>query len=188
MPVLPADKGMERSHLLQYVQRIKEEILRHFNQDFFRRANDEWRCDERYPYGGKELRAPYKLEMNDTPGADLGELTKELHIRDEFETYLMFIPSADPEDNECAWVPLNVVRWGWAGAIENVKFNTPKAPCDTDTYRFLYKVKPRPKKQNWSIHPVWLHNVKENRREKFHVNGEEKWKECVDKMKKNIGK
>ena len=188
MPVLPEDKGVERPHLLQYVQRIKEEILLHFNQDFFRQANDDWRCDERYPYGGEELRAPYKLEMNDTPGSDIGDLTKELHLHDEFETYLMFIPSANPKDNECAWVPLNVVRWGWAGAIENLKFSAHKPPCDTNTYRFLYKVNPKPKKQNWSIHPVWLNNIKDNRREKFGVNGEKKWKECVDEMKKNIGK
>ena len=105
MPVLPADKGVERPHLLQYVQRIKEDVLRHYNRDFFEMANDDWRCDERYPYGGESNRAPYRLEMDDTPGSDVGQLTKELHHYDEFDTCLMFIPSANANDHACSWVP-----------------------------------------------------------------------------------
>ena len=188
MPVLPADKGVERPHLLQYVQRIKEEILLHYNQDFFRQANDDWRCDKNYPYGGEKNRAPYKLEMNDTPGSDIGQLTKELHLHDQFDTCLMFIPSANANDDECSWIPLKTVKWSWAGAIKLKKEWEPDLPCDKSTYRILYKVKPRPKIQDCSTHPEWSFNVEDNQRNKFGVKGEEKWKACVDEMRKKIGK
>jgi hypothetical protein len=190
MPVLPADKGAERPHLLQYVQRIKEEVLHHFNQDFFRQANDDWRCDKRYPYGGEGNRAPYKLDMNDTPGSDIGQLTKELHHRDEFDTCLMFIPSPNAHDNDCSWVPLKAVKWSWAGAIKLKKEWEPDLPCDTSTYRFLYKVKPGPKIQDCSTHPVWSFNIKKNEKKKFGIQGhhEKEWKELVDEMKKKMGR
>jgi hypothetical protein len=190
MPVLPADKGVERPHLLQYVQRIKEEVLLHHNVNFFHEVNDEWCCDEKYPYGGEANRAPYRLEMNDTPGSDIGELTKELHHRDEFDTCLMFIPSANAHDNECSWVPLKVVKWGWAGAVKLDKEMSPNLPCNASTYRFLYKVRPRAKIQDCSTHPVWSCNIKKNKRKIIGIedHNDEKWKELKEEMEKKKAK
>lgn len=190
MPVLPADKGVERPHLLQYVQRIKEEVLEHHNVNFFHRKNNEWCCDESYPYGGESNRAPHRLEMDDTPGSDLGKLTKELHLHHEFDTYLMFIPSSNAHDNECSWVPLKVVKWSWAGAVKLNKELSYNPPCDTSTYRSLYKVRPRPKIQDCSTHPEWSCNIKKNERKIIGIEdyNEEKWKKLKDEMEKKKGK
>lgn len=179
MPILPEDKGQKRPHLLQYVQRIKEDLLEHYNRNYFRQVNTQWCCDKNYPYGGEGNRAPYKLKMDDSPGSDLGQLHKELHRQDEFETYLMFMPSANAQDPECVWVPLKMVRWGWAAAVK-LKGDFPRSgPCNASTYELLYKVPPKPKKADCSTHPEWSCNVEQNTRQGigFEQLNDGKWKE-----------
>jgi len=190
MPVLPEDNGVERPHLLQYVQRIKEDVLEHHNVAFYHRKNNKWCCDENYPYGGESNRAPHRLMMDDTPGQELGKLTKELHLHNEFDTYLMFIPSANAHDNECSWVPLKVVIWNWAGAVKRIKYQSYDPICDTSTYELLYKERPRPKIQDSSTYPEWSCNIKKNIRKLIGSENynEEKWKELKDEMEKKKGK
>jgi len=190
MPVLPEDNGVERPHLLQYVQRIKEDVLEHHNVAFYHRKNNKWCCDENYPYGGESNRAPHRLMMDDTPGQELGKLTKELHLHDEFDTYLMFIPSANARDKECSWVPLKVVKWSWAGAVKLNKELSYNPPCDTSTYELLYKERPRPKIQESSTYPEWSCNIKKNIRKLIGSENynEKEWKKLKDEMEKKKGK
>jgi len=163
-------------HLLQYVQLVKEDVLENLNGEYWRRFNSEWCHDERYPYGGK--RTAFKIAMDDTPGSDLGQLTKELHEQNKFRTYLMFIPSSNPSDKNALWVPLRLIEWEWAAGVKKGKDLPLDAPCSKDTYRPLYEVPPIVEnKKSAPAHPEWSCNIKDNKRMKIGVEGynEKQW-------------
>lgn len=183
----PMDKEVQ--HLLQHVQLVKDDTLHHHNVNYFRIRNDQWCLDTEYPYNG---RSPFRIEMLDTPGPEIGKLTKEIHIHNEFQTYLMFIPSSNPEDADAIWVPLRLIKWEWAAGAKKGESLPLDAPCDKTTYKPIYEVPPRVKgKENTSIHPVWSRNSKDNKDEVIGSQGpdDEKWRKLTaERVKKWKGK
>jgi hypothetical protein len=165
-------------HLLWYVQRIKEEVLEYHDADYFQKVNEEWCLDTHYPYG-KMIPAPYKVTMNDSPGVDLGLATKEVHVQDQFETYLMFIPSGSPEDKNCVWVPLKVVEWGWGAAVKRTVDWDENPPCDDKTFTFLPGYYTKPREKDCEKHPEWSCNVEKNARNKINEDTWEKSKAAI---------
>ena len=117
---------------------------------------------------------PDKVKMNDTPYSELGKLTKEFRSHQKFKTYLMFIPSRNPEDENCVWVPLKVVDWDWAVAVKRVKYFLENPPCDKTTFNPLFEVYPKPKVENCSKHPEWTCNVEKNPKKKINASSAHK--------------
>jgi hypothetical protein len=168
-------------HLLQYVQRIKEEQLEHYDIDYFQKTNKEWCLDTHYPYG-KMIPAPHKVEMNDSPNSiHLDLRTNEAHIQDQFETYLMFIPSDNPQDKNSVWVPLKFVEWGWGAVVRRTVDWRKNPPCNENTFKFLYKQYSKPIKKDCKKHPEWPCNVEENERNRI---DEDMWKKSKSEQKK----
>jgi hypothetical protein len=123
--------------------------------------------------------APYKVTMNDSPGVDLGLATKEVHVQDQFETYLMFIPSGSPEDKNCVWVPLKVVEWGWGAAVKRTVDWEENPPCDDKTFTFLPGYYTKPREKDCEKHPEWSCNVEKNARNKINEDTWEKSKAAI---------
>ncbi len=169
------------SHRLQYVQRVKEEVLEHYNIDYSHRANEEWCLDTSYPYA-KMKPTQNKVEMNDTPSQDLGQLTREVHIRDEFETYLMFLPSDNPQDENNIWIPLKVIEWRWGAGIKRTVDYDKNPPCNKNTFKSLHEHYPAPREKDSKKHPEWSCNVKDNERKWFR--DEDKWTRLKASMAK----
>lgn len=169
-----------RPHLLWYVQRIKEEVLEYHDADYFQKVNKEWCLDTHYPYN-KMIPAPNKVEMQDSPGVDLGLATNEVHNRDQLETYLMFIPSSNPKDKNNVWVPLKIVEWGWQAAVKRTLDFRKNPPCDDKTFKILpgYYHYPNPTEKDCKKHPEWSFNVKDNERKKINENTWEKLKAAI---------
>jgi hypothetical protein len=165
-------------HLLQYVQRIKEEQLEYHDADYFQKDNKEWCLDTHCPYK-KMIPTPHKVEMNDSPGYDLGLAIKEVHIRDQFETYLMFLPSSNPKGKNSVWVPLKVVEWGWGAAVKRTVDWRENPPCDKNTFKFLYGYYTNPTEKDCKKHPEWSCNVKKNERNKINEDTWEKLKAAI---------
>jgi hypothetical protein len=171
-------------HLLQYAQLVKEDVLENLNGEYWRRYNSKWCHDERYPYGG--IRASFKVAMDDTPGSDLGQLTKELHEKDNFMTYLMFIPSSNPSDKDAIWVPLSLIEWEWAAGVKKGENLPLDSPCSKKTYRPLYEVPPIVKNKNIApAYPEWSCNIEDNKKKKIGTEGftDDKWNDLKNKIK-----
>ncbi len=158
---------------------IKEDILEYHDADYWHTGTDKWLLDTHYPYLG--LVAEGEIEVDDLPGSDLGELTRELHQYQTFKTFLMFRPSKKAGGNS-VWVPLKVVEWDWkASAISKNqgpgnRNSNPPQPSDFNL------VAPRPpshKIYNWTeppkytpeSYPQWTANVAEKTPE-----GNSKWR------------
>ena len=185
---LPA-KFSGHPHLLQHVQTVKEESLEYHDIDYFQMANKESCLDTYYPYGKMEPvgspykdPAPNKIEMHDTPMNELGLATKEHHIRYQFQTFLMFIPSENPDDKNCAWIPLKVIEWDWRAGIKRMVDWRKDPPCDKDTFKILYKYPANPTSKDCKKHPEWTCNVLNNQRKLIH--GEEAWKKAKSEQEK----
>lgn len=171
-------------HLLQYAQLVQEDVLENLNGEYWRRHNSKWCHDKRYPYGG--IRAPFKVAMNDTPGSDLGQLTKELHEKDNFMTYLMFIPSSNPSDKDAIWVPLSLIEWEWAAGVKKGENLPLDSPCSKKTYRPLYEVPPIVKnKKDAPAYPEWSCNIEHDKKKKIGTEGftDDKWNDLKNKIK-----
>ncbi len=165
-------------HLLEYAQLIKEDERTNLAGTYWRKHNSKWCHDIHYPYAKK--RAPFRLEMDDTPGSDLGQSTRELHDRDKFMTYLLFLPSSNPSDKEAIWVPLRLVEWEWAAGVKKGRDLPLDSPCSAATYRFLYKSPPSVKKKESSpAHPEWSCNISDDKSIIIGVEGfnDDKWNE-----------
>jgi hypothetical protein len=157
----PLNEGI--SHRLQHVQLVKDDSLHHHNVNYFRKRNDQWCLDTTYPYNG---RAEFRIDLDDTPGAPLGKLTWEYHNQNEFQTYLMFIPSSNPQDENAIWVPLRLIEWEWAVGVEKGKDLPRDAPCNKTTYKPIYEVPPRViGKESSPDYPEWSCNAKNNKDE-----------------------
>ncbi|MGQ9777692.1 MAG: hypothetical protein ACUVQ9_10855 [Thermodesulfobacteriota bacterium] len=185
---LPA-KFSNHPHLLQHVQLIKEEVLIHHDIDYFQMANNEWCLDTYYPYGKMEpVGSPYKdpvpnkVEMNDTPSYELGLATSEYHARDQFQTYLMFIPSENPDDKSCAWIPLKVIEWDWRAGIKRMVDWRNDPPCDKNTFKILYKFTANPRSKDCKKYPEWTCNVLNNKKKLIY--DEETWKKVKAEQEK----
>lgn len=166
---------------------VKGDNLHHHNVNYFRKSNDQWCLDTLYPYMG---RAPYKIEMEDTPSSELGKLTKECHVQNDFLTYLMFIPSSNPEDENAVWVPLRLIKWEWAAGVRKGENMPRDAPCNKKTFKPIYEVPPRVKgKENSSVHPEWSCNIRDNKEEVIGWQGyhDENWKRLTAERERRWG-
>lgn len=124
--------------------------------------------------------------MDDTPGSDLGQLTKELHEKDNFMTYLMFIPSSNPSDKDAIWVPLSLIEWEWAAGVKKGENLPLDSPCSKKTYRPLYEVPPIVKNKNIApAYPEWSCNIEDNKKKKIGTEGftDDKWNDLKNKIK-----
>jgi hypothetical protein len=155
----------DQPHFLQYVQLVCEDILEYKNGVYYYTGSrdcpgsSEWVLDTHYPYDGKV--AEKELDLNDTPGSQLGLLTEEVHQFQAFKTFLMFRPSKKPTDPNSVWVPLKVVEWGWkakAIRIKNYGFSNEPGDFQLSGIHLL-----SPKKSDWSgppeTYPTWENNV-----------------------------
>jgi hypothetical protein len=169
MPLVEDD-----AHLLQYVQRIKEDILYYESETYKQRMNAQWCLDTHYPYNNMEP-VPWKVDCHDIPYSELGDFSREVHELDVFETYLMFIPSNNKDDKNAAWVPLEVIYWNAAAGVIRIKDRRSALPCDKQ-FSLLYKVLPRPHYESFPKHPEWSCNSDDNQKEVkgFDYNDEDK--------------
>jgi hypothetical protein len=155
MPPMPE----QIQHLLQHVQLVKDDTLHHNSYRYIRtrNKNDQWCLDTEYPYDGRK---PFRIDMDDTPGPELLKITKECHVQQQFQTYLMFIPSSNPEDENAIWVPLRLIKWEWAAGVKKGEDMPLFAPCDKKTYKPIYEAPPRVKgKVDTFVHPEWSCNA-----------------------------
>ena len=119
--------------------------------------------DSTYPYNG--LVAKEKIDMNDTPGQQLGQSVKEMNTAEEFKTYLMFRPT--PHDENSTWVPLKLVEWKWKASAVRVKdWDRNSYNVQPDEFKLVKPETPKPVKTNWegppSNYPQWDENIKKN--------------------------
>ncbi len=153
----------EEQHLLQYVQLIREDLLEYRSESYIRQANDEWCLDTNYPANNRPP-TPTQARFLDSPGPPvLPGATKEVHVHDQFETYLMFKPSSNPEDPDAIWVPIEVQRWDWAAGVQ-CSASQSFPPCDATTCPPIYTSTPDPTPEPWPHHPEWSCNVTSNER------------------------
>jgi len=176
----------EDQHLLQHVQRIKEELLEYRGETYISQSNSEWCLDTHYPAGNRPP-APREAWFIDSPGPSiLPRSTKEIHVHDQFETYLMFKPSANQEDPDAIWVPMEVQRWDWAVGVQ-CSTSQDDPPCSSATCAQIYAIVPDPAPERWPAHPEWDCNVTSNQRVKvgfdYREADKEKWDEEMNRRR-----
>ena len=176
----------EEQHLLQYVQRIKEDMLEYRSESYISQANTEWCLDTNYPANNRPP-TPTEARFLDSPGPPvLPGATKELHVHDQFETYLMFKPSANAEDPDAIWVPVEVDRWDWSAGVQCATTDR-DPPCSSATCPSIYTNLPDPTPEPWPAHPEWSCNVTSNERKTVGVDYDEaqkkKWDEELNRRR-----
>jgi len=175
-------------HLLQYVQLINEDMLEHHDRYYYRQRNDNDCLDTKYPANSDIMDpAPWRVEFQDTPAAQLRGLTHELHQKMDFENYLMFKPSADKDDPEAIWIPVELNRWNWAGGVRRIAPQSEqKNTCDTTSFDLVYDVPPERNitPEPWPEHPEWNCNARDTKREPvFDSQEKETWEEDLQKLR-----
>ena len=155
----------DTDHFLEYIQLIKEDITVLTNDGYsdYTGSDGKWMLDSTYPYNG--LVAKEKIDMNDTPGQQLGQSVKEMNTAEEFKTYLMFRPT--PHDENSTWVPLKLVEWKWKASAVRVKdWDINSYNVQPDEFKLVKPETPKPVKTNWegppSNYPQWDENIKKN--------------------------
>jgi len=155
----------DTDHFLEYIQLIKEDITVLTNDGYsdYTGSDGKWMLDSTYPYNG--LVAKEKIDMNDTPGQQLGQSVKEMNTAEEFKTYLMFRPT--PHDENSTWVPLKLVEWKWKASAVRVKdWDRNSYNVQPDEFKLFKPETPKPVKTNWegppSNYPQWDENIKKN--------------------------
>lgn len=153
----------DASNLLQYVQKMQEDMLLYYDHDYVVQTSEDWCLDTFYP-ANQRRPTPDEAEFQDTPGTQLSvDNTKEIHESNWFKTYLMFKPSSDENDPDAIWIPVEMIEWDWSGGAVNVKQNIRTPPCDTNTFPLLYANPPgpNPSYHQWPEHPEWDCNAKD---------------------------
>jgi hypothetical protein len=154
-----------------YVQLIKERSLikksegwdSRLNKPNFvwqKMENTEWCLDTSFPYN-----RDWKPKMNDTPSSELRQSTYTVDASDQFETYLLFIPSSNPyADPKNVHVPLKKIRWSWAGAVERDENSwIQDYACTEKVFKLVIQEAPNPWVDDVNKHPEWKCNVKANK-------------------------
>ena len=80
-----------------------------------------------------------------------------MFIKDQFQSYLMFLPSSSRNDPECVWINLHRIDWDWAGAarrITNWKSGTPVPEC-IDAFKITFSKAPDKYLAGISYLPIW---------------------------------
>jgi hypothetical protein len=77
----------------------------------------------------------------------------------EMEAYVMFLPSGSLDDEECIWIPLKRISWGWKGAARTTgdPYEHPQPPCQT-RFTIISSIPPKesnPKAEDCFEHPEW---------------------------------
>ena len=155
----------DTDHFLEYIQLIKEDITVLTNAGFsdYTGSDGRWMLDTTYPYNG--LVAKGEIDMNDSPGHQLGQSVKEINMAQEFKTYLMFRPI--PHDENSTWVPLMLVDWKWnASAVRIKDWDTQSYKVKPDEFKLVKPETPNPVTKDWkgppSKYPQWNKNIEKD--------------------------
>jgi hypothetical protein len=158
MPAPFSDVG----HFLEYIQLIQEDIteLTASGNACYTGTDGKWFLDTHYPYKG--LVSEGEITMDDTPGSDLGQSTKELNQSQTFKTFLMFRPK--PQDANSTWVPLKLVEWKWkASAVRVRDWDRGSYKVQPGEFKLVKPETPKPVTTDWqgppSQYPQWDQNV-----------------------------
>jgi hypothetical protein len=123
--------------------------------------DDQWYCDKTYPYAN--LIGEGKLVFNDSPGTDLGDQTKTITEHRQFQTFLMFRPSKDNDDDKSVWLPLKFVTWEYKTAAERVRPGQSSTKADPKDFKLTGYQPPNPIEQDWTgspkEYPQWRDNI-----------------------------
>jgi len=154
----------DTDHFLEYIQLIKEDIteLTGGGRSCYTGSDGKWMLDTTYPYNG--LVAKGEITMNDSPGQQLGQFTKEMNPSEEFKTFLMFRPM--PWDENSTWVPMMLVEWRWKASAVRVKdFDRTSPKVQPDEFKLVKPETPNPVTTDWkgppSDYPQWDQNIKD---------------------------
>ncbi len=143
-------------YMLEYIQLIKGknwglEKIGYPKYEWLKDIDKKFCLDGQYPY-------TYGNSMEDHPGAPLSNLAS-IYAQMEFQTYLMLIPSDNPQDKNCIWIPLKKVEWKWKASakVEGDPYERTQIPCG-QKFKIMLKLPPgkfKPKAVNWGEHPTW---------------------------------
>ena len=154
-----------QAHQLEYINLVKEKVVQCIDTRVYnvvdRRCtnkDDQWYSDKSYPYAN--LIGEGELVFNDSPGTDLGDRTKTITEHRQFQTFLMFRPSKDNDDDKSVWVPLKFVTWEYKTAAERVR---PGQSSDPKDFRVTEYQPPNPIEHDWTgppkEYPQWRDNI-----------------------------
>ena len=155
----------DQAHQLEYINLVKEKVVQCIDTQVYniidRRCtdnDDQWYSDKNYPYAN--LIGEGKLVFNDSPGSDLGPRTKSITEHRQYQTFLMFRPSKDNDDDKSVWVPLKLMNWEYKTAAEQIQ-------SGQSSYCNNFKVTQHPQlnpiEHDWAStpkeYPQWRDNI-----------------------------
>jgi hypothetical protein len=157
-----------QGHQLEYINLVKENVVECKDSGVYNMVyryctnkEDQWYSDKSYPYAN--LIGEGELVFNDSPGTDLGDETKTITEHRQFQTFLMFRPSKDNDDDKSVWVPLKLVTWEYKTAAERVRPGQSSIKADPQDFRLTVNQPPNPIEKNWTggpkEYPQWRDNI-----------------------------
>jgi hypothetical protein len=149
MPTLFKDQPFRT----QFVQLTKVDawIQQDYKKSSYSLLNDSTKnfvLDTEYPYTDGSS----NIVLNDTPGGKLNMSYNQMFIKDQFQSYLMFLPSGSRNDPECVWINLQRIDWDWAGAARRIDAAAPKCK---DAFKITYSKAPGKYLADISDLPIW---------------------------------
>jgi len=157
-----------QAHQLEYINLVKEKVVQCKDTGVYNMVyryctnkDDQWYCDKTYPYAN--LIGEGELVFNDSPGTDLGDQTKTITEHRQFQTFLMFRPSKDNDDDKSVWLPLKFVTWEYKTAAERVRPGQSSTKADPKDFKLTAYQPPNPIEQDWTgspkEYPQWRDNI-----------------------------
>jgi hypothetical protein len=157
-----------QAHQLEYINLVKENVVECKDTGVYNMVyryctnkDDQWYCDKTYPYAN--LIGEGELVFNDSPGTDLGDQTKTITEHRQFQTFLMFRPSKDNDDDKSVWLPLKFVTWEYKTAAERVRPGQSSTKADPKDFKLTAYHPPNPIEQDWTgspkEYPQWRDNI-----------------------------
>jgi hypothetical protein len=158
----------DQAHQLEYINLVKEKVVQCKDTGVYNMVyryctnkDDQWYCDKTYPYAN--LIGEGELVFNDSPGTDLGDQTKTITEHRQFQTFLMFRPSKDNDDDKSVWLPLKFVTWEYKTAAERVRPGQSSTKADPKDFKLTQYQPPNPIEQDWAgppkEYPQWRDNI-----------------------------
>ncbi|MBE9485517.1 MAG: hypothetical protein IMY74_11750 [Bacteroidetes bacterium] len=138
----------------QFVQLTKGDawIQQDYKKSSYLLLNDSTKnfaLDTEYPY----IDGSSNIVLNDTPGGGLNISYNQMFIKNQFQSYLMFLPSSSRNDPECVWINLSRIDWDWAGAARRIS-DKPALKC-IDTFKITFSKAPDKYLTDISDLPIW---------------------------------
>ena len=137
----------------QFVQLTKVDawIQQDYKKSSYSLLNDsikDFALDTEYPYTDGSS----NIVLNDTPGGPLNMSYNQMFIKNQFQSYLMFLPSGSRNDPECVWINLQRIDWDWAGSARRIDAAAPKCK---DAFKITYSKAPGKYLADISDLPIW---------------------------------